>query len=785
MSNQAEASLSALIESTEDLIWFVDLDYRLTTFNKALSRDIETTYGIRPAAGMRLHEYFPPERAVLWPRFYERALKEGCFRTEYSSLSGRTLGLAFNPIVVEGKTTGISVFGKEISEHKVAEKAIQNAEKKYRDIFDGAEEGIFQASPEGMPITVNNALARILGYDSPQDLLATVKDISHDVWVDPNERARFMREIDEHGAVRGFECQCKRKDGSNIWVSLNGRRAFGVDGELLYYEESAIDITERKLAEMQLRDSEERYRATFQQALVGIVHTSFEGMILRCNARFAELLGYAASELLGRTLAQITAPEDLASTLNVHEQLRSGALDTVCWEKRYIRKDGSLTWAKVTMSAQRDSEGSALHMIVLAEDINALKAAEQRLAMVQQALRTSEKRYRIAFQTSIDAISISRLSDGSLIDCNQAFFDIVGYEREEVMGRTSLELGIWADECDREKMVQMLLDKSICRGLEARFRKKSGEILWGQMSASMIEVDGTPCVLSMTRDITQAKLAEEEIRNLAFYDPLTALPNRRLLLEQLRQRLAAGIPNKSSQALLFIDLDNFKMLNDTLGHHTGDLLLREVARRLLACVRETGTVARMGGDEFLVMLEGLSEVDSEAAAQAEAAGEKILASLGQPCLIGRHECLSSASIGITLFGDRSASADEILQQADIALHLAKMAGRNTMRFFSPALLTAVNARAEMVEELRHAVKTNQFLLYYQPQVKRGRLTGAEALIRWRHPVRGIVEPKGFIALAEETGLILPMGNWALETACRQIACWAGREHTADLLSNRC
>jgi diguanylate cyclase (GGDEF)-like protein/PAS domain S-box-containing protein len=779
MSHLAEANLAALIESTEDFIWSVDLDYRLITFNRALSRDTEASYGVRPAAGMRLYDHFPPERAVLWPQFYERALKEGSFRTEYSPLSGRTLELTFNPIVIEGETTGISVFGKDISERKTAENALQDAEKKYRDIFDGAIEGMFQVSPEGIPLTVNHAHARILGYDSPQDLLSTAKDLSQDTWVDLEERARFIQQMAQQGFVQGFECRLKRKDGAIIWVSLNARNVHGADGQILYREGFMADITDHKQAVMQLRHNEKLYRTTFQQAPVGIIHTSFAGKILRCNARFAQFIGYPAGEVPGITFPQITAPEDIASTQEIIEQMQRGPINSACWEKRYIRKDGSLTWAKVTMSVQRDSEGRAQHLIVLVEDINALKAAEERLAEIQQALRSSEERYRIAFQTSIDAINISRLSDGAYIDCNQAFLDIAGYERQEVMGRTSLELGIWVDKRDRRKLMQMLLQSSICRGLEARFRKKNGEILWGQMSASIVEVDGTPCVLSITRDITQTRLAEEEIRNLAFYDPLTALPNRRLLLERLRQRAAACAPCEGSQALLFIDLDNFKMLNDTLGHRTGDLLLREVGRRIVACVREAGTVGRLGGDEFLVMLEGLSEAAPEAAIQAEATGEKILASLGQPYLLNSHECLSSASIGIALFGDRISSTDEIFQQADIALHQAKAAGRNTMRFFSPTMLSAVNARAEMEDDLRQAIKTNQFMLYYQPQVERSHLMGAEALIRWRHPSRGIVQPNEFIALAEETGLILPLGDWVLETACAQIASWAGRKQTAD------
>jgi len=636
MPHQAEANLSALIESTEDHIWSVDLDFCLITFNRALSRDIEATFGIQPVAGMRLYEFFPPERAVLWPQFYERALQEGSFRTEYSPLSGSTLELTFSPIIVEGKAIGISVFGKEISERKAAEKALQDAEKKFRDIFDGAIEGMFQVSPEDVSLTVNHAQARILGYDSPEDLLSAVKDLPRDLWADPEEHARYMRQMAQEGFVQGFECRFKRKNGAVIWVSLHARNVLGAEGQILYREGFMADITDQKRAVMQLRHNEKLYRTTFQQAPMGIIHTSFAGKILRCNARFAQFIGYPAGEVPGITSAQITAPEDMHSNLEAIEQMQRGAIDSACWEKRYIRKDGSLTWAKVTMSVQRDGEGRALHLIVLVEDINALRGAEERLAAVQQALRSSEERYRIAFQTSIDAININRLSDGEYIDCNQAFLDIVGYERQEVMGRTSPELGVWADESDRQKLKQMLLQSSICRSLETRFRKKTGEILWGQMSASIIEVDGTPCVLSITRDITQARLAEEEIRNLAFYDPLTALPNRRLLLEQLRQRAAASAPNEGLQALLFIDLDNFKMLNNTLGHHTGDLLLREAGQRIAACVRDTDTVGRLGGDEFLVMLEGLSEVAEEAAIQAEAAGRKVLAALGQPCLIGSH-----------------------------------------------------------------------------------------------------------------------------------------------------
>jgi diguanylate cyclase (GGDEF)-like protein len=295
-----------------------------------------------------------------------------------------------------------------------------------------------------------------------------------------------------------------------------------------------------------------------------------------------------------------------------------------------------------------------------------------------------------------------------------------------------------------------------------------------------MEIEGAPCVLSITRDLSAVKTAEKTIRSLAFYDPLTGLSNRRMLMERLRQPQDSDARRDRSQALLLVDLDHFKTLNDTLGHQTGDLLLQQISRRIFACAHETDTVCRLGGDEFVVVLEDLSKTVEEAAAQAKAVGEKILAVLDQSFLLGDHECLSTASIGIAVFRDWHDNTDEILKQAEIALYQAKAAGRNTLRFFSPALQAAVNARAALEEDLRQAIKEKQFLLYYQPQVERGRLTGAEALIRWKHPIRGLVQPNDFIPLAEETRLILPIGDWVLEDACAQIALWAGRKDAAHL-----
>jgi len=294
--------------------------------------------------------------------------------------------------------------------------------------------------------------------------------------------------------------------------------------------------------------------------------------------------------------------------------------------------------------------------------------------------------------------------------------------------------------------------------------------------------NGMARFLVLSRDISERKENEDRINNLAFFDPLTQLPNRRLLQDRLEHAFATSQRQHNLGALLFIDLDDFKTLNDNRGHHVGDLLLISVAERLKQAVRSQDTVARLGGDEFLVVLEGLDQELSTAATQAQQVAEKILASLNHAYQLEGQEYFNSPSIGISLFGDQSLNIDDLLKQADQAMYHAKAAGRNTLRFFDPAMQTITAQRFALQNEIREALQQQQFQLYYQPQLdQQGRVVGAEALIRWLHPQRGMVPPLDFIPIAEESGLIMALGNWIVEAACIQLIRWSQLPHTAHLV----
>ncbi len=372
---------------------------------------------------------------------------------------------------------------------------------------------------------------------------------------------------------------------------------------------------------------------------------------------------------------------------------------------------------------------------------------------------------------------------GVILRVNRAFSEDTGFSAEEAVGQTPRLLRSGRhDAAFYAVMWDSIRTNGSWQG-EIWGRRKNGEIYlkWLTISAVAGSDGATSHYVSTQTDLSERKALEEQARHLAFYDPLTGLPNRRLLLDRLHQALAKSARSGRTGALLLFDLDHFKTLNDTLGHDKGDALLLQVAQRMSACIREGDTLARLGGDEFLIMLEDLSEKAGEAADQAENIGKAVIAALELPYLLSGHEYQGTTSIGVTLFGKQQETMDDLLKQADLAMYQAKSAGRNALRFYDPEMQALVTTHVALTKGLRNALREAQFVLHYQGQVDGvGRITGAEVLLRWQHPERGLVMPNDFIPLAEETGLILPLGNWVLETACAQLAAWATRAETSHL-----
>ncbi len=540
----------------------------------------------------------------------------------------------------------------------------------------------------------------------------------------------------------------------------------------LLVRQRTLALVRAQLSDKARRESEERFRALFNQATVGVAQVdSATGQFVRVNQRYADILGYSPQELVGMTFQSLTHPDDLAADLAHVRRLQSGDVPEYRLEKRYIHKDGHEVWGDLTVSSMWASGSAPGYHIAVVQDITARKRMEENLRANEQRLRSILERLPMGLCLVQD--------DGLISFRNARYVQICGYTQEEVPDTNTWWQRAYPDATEREAIRQRQLDTShqgIIPLAEYTIRCADGK--YKPVEISGIFVEGGRLITM--QDLSERKAAEEEINQLAYYDPLTRLPNRRLLMDRLQQALATSARHQRSGALLMLDLDNFKTVNETRGHDRGDALLLQVAHRLRSCVHEDDTVARQGGDEFVVVLEDLGDSPEEAAARAEDVGQRILGVLREPYQIDGDAHHSSLSMGVTIYSGTRETVDELLKRADLALYQAKNAGRDTLRFYDPQMQAVVSARATLELDMRVGLAQGQFELYYQPQIDHGRIIGAEALLRWRHPRDGFISPAHFIPLAEETGLILPLGEWVLQAACRRLAAWAQQPDLATL-----
>ncbi len=550
-----------------------------------------------------------------------------------------------------------------------------------------------------------------------------------------------------------FEMVLARKNGDEFSAEL--RSSSLQIGSEWRFTGFIADITERKRAEDALHENREKYRA-LSEAASEAIFISEKGKCLEQNKRAQEMFGYSDAEALGRMGTEWIAPQDRDLVMN---HMMSG--NEQSYEAIGLRKDGS-KFPAILRGNMMEYKGKVVRVTIM-EDVTERKRSEVEERIAATAFES---------QQGIIITDAQRV----ILRVNKAFTQITGYSAEEAIGQSPRILVSDRHDSAFYAEIRSSLELNGVWSGELISRRKNGEDYPEWLSISDVKDDFgvTTHYVAIFSDISERVRAQEQINSLSFYDTLTHLPNRRLFLDRLQQVVHVSSRHQRNNALLFIDLDNFKMLNDTLGHQQGDLLLTQVAQRLKTCIHEGDTLARVGGDEFVVMLENLSEDSIEAASQAEAIAIRVLDIFTPVFMLddGAHHC--SSSIGIALFGRSIVDgSDHPLQRAELAMFQAKKSGRNRLRFFDGHMQEKISARAMLEADLHEALQKQQFELFYQPQmVGSGRMVGVEALLRWFHPLRGIVLPNEFISLAEETGLILPIGQWVLDTACAQLTNWA-------------
>ena len=585
---------------------------------------------------------------------------------------------------------------------------------------------------------INRAALRMLGYESPSELVGkNIRTI-----IDPADNITSDRLTRSSGSL-DLQMVWRAKDSSSIDVLISSSFVRSGDGSPVGIVYAATDVTERRRAEQAMRESEHRYRTLFEGNPLPMWVYDFETLrIIAVNEAAVRHYGYKKDEFLRLGMADI--------------QVDDAADDKTIRHMRHRRKDGTTIDADV--SSYEFVSGGRRSKLVIAADVTERRRTEKRL-------RESEERYRLLFERNLAGVFRTTV-DGRILDVNDAMARMLGYEREELLSTNATAAYFSADE--RARLMTQLDEQKALSNIEVRLRRRDGAAIWVLENMTLLESPDGSIIEGTIVDITDRKTAQDQIEYQAYHDILTGLPNRALFRDRITVALAHARRYRRAAAVMFLDLDRFKLVNDTLGHTVGDGLLQAAAQRLVGSVRAEDTVARMGGDEFTILLGDAAD----AHAVVTVAG-KVLEAISAPIVVEEHELSVTTSIGIAVFPEDGGDAESLLKAADSAMYRAKENGRNNYQFATSSGENLNVDRLALERGMHRASERHEFVVYYQPIIETAsdRVVGAEALVRWNHPVRGLMLPAEFITVAEDRGLTVTLGEWVLRSASEQMTKW--------------
>ncbi|WP_296231361.1 PAS domain S-box protein [uncultured Pseudomonas sp.] len=689
------------------------------------------------------------------PQSREPVIQEVQLRTRSSAILDGVLSSQY--IELQGERLMLCTF-LDTSERKRAENALRASEEKFAKAFMHTPDAVaITDRASGRFIEVNPSFEQQFGWRSAEAVGHTSLELG--IWADPSDRQRMLDAV-QAGRLNNLEVRLFSRDGSvtsNLLfggeIELNGTTCLVL---------TVRNITEQRAQEQALSESKQRLRLALDSADLGTWDWHIPSSRLFASARASQLQGLESRPFEGAFLDffRQVPMEDRHSLRQSYQRLVEERRSHYQVTYRIQLDNGGLRFLESTAKLQLDDAGQPQRMVGTLVDISERLLREQRL-------QASEEKFAKAFHSSPDAITITERDTGRYIEINEGFTRITGYLDWEVIGRTVHELSIWAYPEERVRMIEHLTQHGQVLHMEMHGRHRDGELRLVDVSVQPIELDGVPCLLLTARDISELKQAQAQVQHLAYHDALTNLPNRALLMDRLTQQIALLKRHELRGALLFLDLDHFKHINDSLGHPVGDSVLRLITARLEASVRLEDTVARLGGDEFVVLLSGLEGKRSEVTRHVRQVADKLRQLLAEPMLLDGHRLQVTPSIGVALIPDHGNTPADLLKRADIALYRAKDSGRNAIQLFRTTMQDAASARLRLENDLRLALARGEFELHFQPQVdaRDGKVVGAEALLRWQHPQLGPQSPAHFIQVLEESGLIVEVGGWVLAEAC--------------------